>query len=154
MDRLLLVFGGIAVAVLVAALLSRRQRPVPASNTHHIPRHLNREDFKDASRPWLVAVFTASTCATCSEVMERAGHLASSQVSVQELELDIDGSLHERYGIDAVPMLLIADGSGAVQRAFLGPVNTTDLWASLAELREPGSAGSGSDPGGTVSGPD
>lgn len=142
MDRLLLVLGGIAIAGLVAALLSKRQRAAPTANTHTIPRQLNRRDFKNTTRTWLVAVFTASTCDACAGVMERAKHLDSSQVSVQELELSTDKALHERYGIDAVPMVLIADETGAVQRAFVGPVTATYLWASLAELREPGSVSS------------
>ena len=138
MDRLLLVLGGVAIAGIVAALLSRGHKATPAANTHTIVRQLDRSDFNGATRPWLVAVFTASTCATCAGVMERARHLASSQVSVQELELSSEAKLHERYGVDSVPMVLIADETGAVQRAFLGPTTATDLWASLAELRDPG----------------
>ena len=137
MDRLLLVLGGVAIAALVAMLLSRGHQAAPAANTHTIPRQLNRGDFKGATRPWLVAVFTASTCATCAGVMERARHLDSSYVVVQELELSTDKAIHERYGVDAVPMVLIADETGAVQRAFLGPTTAADLWASLAELRDP-----------------
>lgn len=138
MDRLLLVLGGVGIAGIVAALLSRGRQAAPVSNTHTIPRQLNRNDFDGATRPWLVAVFTASTCDTCAGVMERARHLASSHVSVQELEYSSEAALHKRYGVDSVPMVLIADETGAVQRAFLGPTTATDLWASLAELREPG----------------
>ena len=137
MDRLLLVLGGVAIALLVASLLSRRKHPAPAANTHTIPRQLDRNDFHGTDRRWLVAVFTASSCATCAGVMERAKHLAGSQVCVQELELGAEAALHERYGIDAVPMLLIADQTGAVRRAFAGPTTAADLWASLADLREP-----------------
>ncbi|MCY3851000.1 MAG: hypothetical protein OXF75_09400 [Acidimicrobiaceae bacterium] len=138
MDRLLLVLGGVAIAGIVAALLGRGRQAAPASNTRTIPRQLNRLDFDGATRPWLVAVFTASTCDTCAGVMERARHLASSQVSVQELEYSAEAALHERYKVDSVPMVLIADETGSVRRAFLGPVTATDLWASLAELRDPG----------------
>lgn len=144
MDSLLLVLGGVAVALLVASLLSRRQHPAPTTNTGTIPRQLDRNDFNGTDQQWLVAVFTASSCATCAGVMERAQHLASSQVCVQELELSVEAALHERYRIDAVPLLLIADQTGAVRRAFVGPTTATDLWASMAELREPNNeAGSG-----------
>lgn len=152
MDRLLLVLGGVAIAGIVAALLSRGRHAAPAANTHTIPRQLNRNDFKGATRPWLVAVFTASTCDTCAGVMERARHLASSQVSVQELELNSERALHERYGVDAVPMVLIANETGAVQRAFLGPTTATDLWACLAELREPGTVSKECNLGQTIPG--
>lgn len=136
MDRLLLVVGGVVVALLVASLLGRRQYRAPATNTHTIPRQLDRNDFNGGGQQWLVAVFTASSCATCAGVMERAAPMASSQVCVQELELSTEKALHERYGVDAVPMLLIADQTGAVRRAFVGPTTAADLWAALAELRE------------------
>ena len=47
--------------------------------------------------------------------------------------------LHERYAIDAVPALLVADQMGAVQASFLGPVTATDLWAAVATARDPSS---------------
>ena len=153
MDRLLLVLGGVAVAVVVAWLLGRRQRPAPAANTHTIPRQLDRNDFNGADQRWLVAVFTASSCSTCAGVMARAEHLAASQVCVQELELSSEPALHQRYGIDAVPLLLIADESGAVRRALVGPTTAAELWASMAELREPHSVADGHDSDETVPDP-
>ena len=47
--------------------------------------------------------------------------------------------MHQRYAIDAVPCLVIADADGAVRAGFLGPVTATDLWAAVAEARQPGS---------------
>ncbi|MEM7140512.1 MAG: thioredoxin domain-containing protein [Actinomycetota bacterium] len=138
MDRVLLVLGGIAIAGIVAALVGRRSAP-PAANTHHVPRQLDRADFPRPEAPWLVAVFTSATCSTCAGVWERAQHLASDQVAVVELELGAAKDLHERYKIDGVPTLVITDDSGAVQRAFLGPTTATDLWAAMADVREPGS---------------
>ena len=138
MDRVLLVLGGLAVAGFVAALLGR-STAAPAANTHHIPRHLDRKDFPRRDAPWLVAVFPSATCDTCAGVWERAQHVASDQVAVVELELGAEKALHDRYKIDAVPTLVICDESGEVKRAFLGPTTATDLWAAVAEVREPGS---------------
>ncbi len=138
MDRVLLVLGGIAIAGAVAALLGRRTAP-PAANTHHIPRQLDRNDFPRPEAPWLVAVFSSATCATCAGVWDRARHLESEQVAVVELEVGAAKPLHDRYKIDAVPTLVIADAGGEVKRAFLGPTTATDLWAAVAEVREPGS---------------
>lgn len=135
MDRLLLVIGGLATAGIVAALLGRGRKPVPAANTRSIPEHLNRKDFDEPTSPWLVVVFTAKSCATCAGVMERANELASSQVTVQEIEFSSERALHQRYRVDAVPLVLIANETGAVQRAFVGPTSATDLRAGLAELR-------------------
>lgn len=47
--------------------------------------------------------------------------------------------LHDRYRIDAVPLVVIADREGEVRASFLGEPTATDLWATVAELREPGS---------------
>jgi hypothetical protein len=60
-------------------------------------------------------------------------------VSVQELEAVDEAEIHRRYGIDAVPLVLIANSEGVVQRHFIGPVTATELWAAVAEVREPGS---------------
>ena len=45
------------------AVLGRRTA-APASNTHRVPSVLDRRDFARPDAPWLVAVFTSSTCAT------------------------------------------------------------------------------------------
>ncbi|MCQ3813662.1 MAG: hypothetical protein KTU85_04480 [Acidimicrobiia bacterium] len=136
MDRLILVLGGVAIAALVAYLLNRGHRAVPAANTQTVPRELNRNDFSEAAKPWLVAVFTAATCNTCAKVMSHASHLASSQVAVQELEYTAQRNLHKRYKIDAVPMVLFANETGEVKRSFLGPVSAAELWSSMAQLRD------------------
>ena len=138
MDRVLLVLGGIAIAGAVTALLGRRTA-APAANTHHIPRRLDRRDFPRPDAPWLIAVFTSATCDTCAGMWDRARHLESDQVAVVELEASAEKTVHERYRIDAVPMLVIAAGDGEVRRAFLGPTTATDLYAAVAEVREPGS---------------
>ena len=134
MDRVVLVVGAVLVAGLVAAVLGRRSDP-PASNTHNVPRLLDRSDFARPEASWLVAVFTSATCNTCAGVLERARHLESADVAVQELEVTATKAVHDRYLIDAVPTLVIADTKGAVQRAFLGPVTTAELWAALAQAR-------------------
>ncbi|HKY14385.1 MAG TPA: hypothetical protein VJM33_05635, partial [Microthrixaceae bacterium] len=86
-----------------------------------------------------VAVFTSDTCGTCQGVWERTRPLASDAVAVQELEYGAERALHDRYGIDTVPATLVVDGQGVVAASFIGPVTATDLWAAVAEAREPGS---------------
>lgn len=138
MDRVLLVLGALAIAGAFAVALGRRTA-APSSNTHHVPSVLDRRDFIQPDAPWLVAVFTSSTCDTCAGVWERAELLASDVVACQRIDFQDDTSLHERYRIDGVPTLVVADADGAVRRAFLGPVTATDLWAAVADEREPGS---------------
>lgn len=140
MDRLVLVIALAAVAIAVALVVQRRRTPAPPVRTGHtVPDHVDRRDFIRPQAPWLVAVFTSATCETCAGVWERARHLESPQVAVQEVEVTADRALHERYRITAVPAVVMADAAGVVRASFLGPVTATDLWARLAELREPGS---------------
>jgi hypothetical protein len=128
------------VALAVAALLQRRQRPAtPVRTGYAVPDQLDRTDFARPEAPWLVAVFTSATCDTCRGVWERAQPLESDVVAVQELEYQAERDLHQRYAIEAVPSTLVVDADGVVRKSFLGPVTATDLWAAVAEAREPGS---------------
>ena len=128
------------VAGVVAAVLRRRGVDAPdLGPSYAIPSQLDRADFTRPDAPWLVAVFSSSTCLACQGTWEKARLLDSEEVAVQELEAVADRTIHERYGVDAVPLVLVADAEGVVQRHFVGPPTATDLWAALAELREPGS---------------
>lgn len=143
MDRLILALVLVSVAVVVAIVLQRRRPAAPSGPSWNVPAQLDRSDFREPSAPWLVAVFTSATCATCGDVAMKARALCSDAVVVQELEVTAEADLHRRYGIDAVPLVLIADSEGVVVRHFLGPVTATDLWAAVAEAREPGSTPDG-----------
>lgn len=142
MERFLVALVLVGIAVSVAVVLQRRKPAPPADSDWNIPVQLDRHDFLRPEAPWLVVVFTSSTCDACSGVWSKAVHLDAGPdgpVCVQELEAVADAELHRRYGIDAVPLVLIADAEGVVQRHFLGPVTATDLWAAVAEVRDPGS---------------
>lgn len=146
MERLLLALVLVLVAVVVAVILQRRKPAPPTTPEWNIPIQLDRKDFERPDAPWFVAVFTSATCDTCSGVYSRAVPLDAGPdgpVCVQEIEVGADPELHRRYGIDAVPLVLIADGDGVVVEHFLGPVTATDLWAAVAEAREPGSTPDG-----------
>lgn len=139
-ERFVLVLVLVAVAVAAAAVLQRRRRPPAPTTTvaHTLPERVERHDFARPDAPWLVAVFTSATCSTCAGVWDKARHLASDDVAVQEVEVTAARDLHDRYRITAVPAVVIADAAGEVRSTFLGPVTATDLWATVAELREPG----------------
>lgn len=140
MERLLVAVALAVVALVVASVVQRRQRAdAPVRTGYELPTQLDRADFDRPDAPWLVAVFTSATCDTCRGVWERAQPLASDAVAVQEIEYRARKDLHDRYAIEAVPATLIADAEGVVRHAFLGPLTATDLWAAVAELREPGS---------------
>lgn len=146
MDRVVLALALVAVAVLVAVVVQRRRPDAPSRPAFSVPLQIDRADFTRPEAPWLVVVFTSSTCESCAGVWDKARHLdaeGDGPVAVQELEVTADAEPHRRYGVDAVPLVLIADADGVVVRHFLGPVTATDLWAAVAEAREPGSTPGG-----------
>jgi len=146
-DRLIVAAGLVVIAVVAAWILQRRRPDAPTGGEWTVPAQLDRDDFVRPGAAWLVAVFTSATCDSCAGVLERAELLESPQVAVQHAEVIERKDLHERYGIDAVPTLVIADDEGIVRASFVGPVNATDLWGTLAELREPGSVPASCDHG-------
>ena len=134
--RLVVVAAVVVVAVAVS-LRRRSRRQPPTQPRGEVPAQLDRDDFSSPAAPWLVVVFTSATCDTCADVWRKARVLASSEVSVQEAEYGRDRQLHDRYRIDAVPALVIADANGVVRYGRLGPVSATDLWAAMARCRDP-----------------
>lgn len=138
MGRLLLAVAVVALVALVAEVVRRRRATDPPTQPRHeIPSQLDRSDFEGDG--WMVAVFTSTSCSTCADVVRKADVLRSDEVTVATVTFQHRRDLHERYDIDAVPCLVIADGDGVVHAGFLGPVTATDLWAAMANAREPGS---------------
>jgi hypothetical protein len=135
----------LAAVVLAIAYVTQRRRPAdaPARTGYAAPEQVDRRDFDRPEAPWLVAVFSSAACDSCHGVWEKAQHLASPQVVVQEVEVGARKDLHDRYAIDAVPTTVVVDPGGVVVRHFIGPVTATDLWAAVAEAREPGSTPDG-----------
>jgi hypothetical protein len=146
-ERVILTVVVVAVAVVVAIVLQRRRPDPPTQPSWTVPAQLDRADFERPDAEWLVATFTSATCTTCAGVKEKVELLESPVVATQDLEAVADKALHDRYGIDAVPTLVIADREGVVRASFVGPVTAADLWATMADLREPGSVPPGCDHG-------
>jgi len=145
MERWLIVALIVVVVAVVAVIVRRRRIPdAPTQRRYTTPTQLDRNDFIRPDAPWLVAVFTSATCEACASVLAKAAVLDSTEVAVADVEYGADRALHERYSIDAVPTLVVADRHGVVVSAFLGPMTSTDLWAAVAEAREPGSTPNGS----------
>ncbi|MGA9277225.1 thioredoxin domain-containing protein [Ilumatobacter sp.] len=140
MTRLLIALTIVAVAATVAWWVQRRRVPdAPTQRRYSTPEQLDRSDFVRPEAPWLVAVFTSDSCDKCIEVATKAAVLESDDVAVANIEFTTDRELHARYQIDAVPTLVIVDSDGVTRRSFLGPMSATDLWAAVAEVRDPGS---------------
>lgn len=144
MIELIVAAAVVAVAAGVATVVRRRRgADPPTQRRFQLPTQIDRADFEHADAPWLVVVFTSETCSTCADVVTKAGVLAADDVAVTVASYQHHGDLHDRYRIDAVPGLVVADRDGVVHAGFLGPVTATDLWAAVAEARFPGSRPTG-----------
>ena len=144
MDRLIVAVVIVAVVGVVAVVARRRRVPdAPTQRRFSAPEQLDRNDFARPEAPWLVAVFSSATCDVCAQVIAKAMVLECADVAVVEVEYGANRTLHERYSIDAVPTVVVADSRGVAVATFLGPMTATDLWAAVAEAREPGSTPGG-----------
>ena len=143
-ERLVVALVIVVAAGAVAMVLRRRRVPdAPTQAVYEAPTQIDRAEFPYADREWLLAAFTSADCHTCADSLAKAAAVASSSVGVAEIEYGAARELHRRYRIDAVPTLVLADRAGVVHASFLGRVTATDLWAAIAEAREPGSRPTG-----------
>jgi hypothetical protein len=134
----------IAVLILAAvggvALVMRRRPPEPPPrDVYPVPKQLDRADFRRPETAWLVALFSSAACDSCRGLDDKLTPLESNDVAVCVIDAEHYGALHRRYELAAIPTTVIADHEGVVRRAFVGAFTATDLWAAVAELRDPGS---------------
>jgi hypothetical protein len=139
-ERLLIAAVLLVVAVAVAAAVRSRRPQPPTQPRWTIPAQLDRADFGHPDRAWLVVVFTSAACESCARATAKAEVLASPEVAYQEVSYQERADLHRKYGVEVVPAILFADDEGVVRASFVGVPTATDLWAALAEVREPGSS--------------
>lgn len=139
MNNVIPVVAGVVVALGASAVLRRRRPDAPTQGGFHLPTQVDRTDFDQPTTPWIVVIFTSATCDACHDMVEKAAVLRSREVAVVEVEYGARRDLHSRYGIDAVPSVIVAGADGAVRAGFFGPTKAQDLWAAVAECREPGS---------------
>ena len=135
-ERIAIVVAVVLLAGVLSFVMRRRRPDAPTQPTWMVPAQVDRNDFVDPTAPWLVAVFTSSTCGTCAGVFEKAKALSSEVVAVDDVEFGARRAEHLRYGIDAVPSVIVADRDGVVRASFVGPVTAADLWAAVAEVRD------------------
>jgi hypothetical protein len=138
----LFVAVGVLFAALVVGAVLRRRRTVdaPTQPLFSAPAQIDRADFEAGNAPWLVAVFSSASCTTCNDVVSKARVLSCEAVAVIDVEYSASPALHRKYHIDAVPIVVVADSMGVVRASFVGPMSATDLWAAVAEARDPGSS--------------
>ena len=136
MIRFVIVGVVVVIALLTNLWQRKRQVDAPTQGASEVPSQIDRSDFVRPDAPWVVLAFTSATCQTCSDIERKVRVLETNSVAIQILEYTAQRELHERYKIDAVPTVLMADANGVVQANFLGPVSATDLWAALARARD------------------
>jgi hypothetical protein len=129
----------IVLAIVVAMALERRRASPPPRDVYPVPRQLDRCDFPRADTPWLVALFSSTTCDSCESLPPKLAVLESPDVATCEIEYHAQPDLHRRYEISGIPTTVVADEAGVVRAAFVGAFTATDLWAAVAEARNPGS---------------
>lgn len=136
MSRVLIAVALVVVALAVAYVLERRKPAAPTQPTWAVPSQLDRADFLRPDAAWLVAVFTSATCSTCAGVLAKARPLENDDVVVQEVEAVERKDLHQRYSIDAVPTLVVADAEGVVRGSLVGPASAEEIWAAVSSVRD------------------
>ena len=139
-ERLVIALVLMAAAAAIAYAVQRRRPAPPTQGMHSVPGQLDRADFARPDAPWLVAVFTSETCASCAGAVEKAVVLESDEVAVVTASWQQRPDLHRRYAIDAAPTIVVADAAGIVRAAFTGAPTATDRWAAVAEARDPGTS--------------
>ena len=128
MDRLLLAAGLVLVAVAVAALLRRRQGDGPTQTRWAVPTQLDPADLGVVDTPWALVLFSSATCDSCARVRHTAGRMAEAgRATLLDLEVGAQPDLHERYGVEAVPTLVLVDAAtGLVRASVVGPLDEDD----------------------------
>jgi hypothetical protein len=124
----------------VAWFMRRTPSEAPTRDVYPVPKQLDRADFPRPDAPWLVVLFSSTTCESCHGLDRKLDPLGSSDVSVCDVDFEEQAELHRRYELAAIPTTVIADRDGVVRRAFVGAFTATDLWAAVAELRDPGTS--------------
>ena len=118
-------------ASIVALLLRKLNYRNFVTSGWSIPGHLSREDFNFRNEPWLVVIFSSESCETCKPVVTEGMKLTSLGVAIQEVTAETNKDLHEKYDIDAVPMLLLVDKFGVVRSSYLGPSDFDEVKKSI-----------------------
>ena len=134
-SRLVLALAVIAVALVIARQLERRRPAPPTRDAYPVPAQLDRLDFPRPEAPWLFVLFSSRTCDSCGPMVARVCGLESESVATVQVEAKADKALHDRYRIEGVPMVVLADAEGVVRAGFVGAVDSWELEEALANAQ-------------------
>jgi hypothetical protein len=134
-SRLVVALIVVAAAIIVARLLERRRPAPPTRDAYPVPAQLDRLDFPRPDAPWLFVLFSSRTCDSCGPMVSRVCSLESETVATVQVEAQADKAIHERYRIEGVPMVVLADADGVVRAGFVGSVDAWELEEALAKAQ-------------------
>ena len=134
-SRLVIALVVVVAAVVAARLLERRRPAPPTRDAYPVPAQLDRQDFPRPDAPWLFVLFSSRTCDSCGPMVARVCGLESDAVATVQLEAKAAKALHDRYRIEGVPMVVLADADGVVRAGFVGSVDTWELEEALAKAQ-------------------
>ena len=136
MERVLIAAALVVVAAVVAFVLNRRRPQAPTQGRVPVPAQLDRADFPEADKPWLLVVWTSRTCESCERATAKASVLRSDTVGYAEVPWQDRRDLHDRYGVEDVPLLVFADAEGVVRASFVGAPEFGDLITAVAHAKD------------------
>jgi len=134
-SRLVVALVVVVVAVVAARLLERRRPAPPTRDAYPVPAQLDRLDFPRPDARWLFVLFSSRTCDSCAPMAARLAALESESVAAVDVEAKADKALHDRYRIEGVPMVVLADAEGVVRAGFVGSVDSGELEEALAKAQ-------------------
>lgn len=104
--RILFVVGAVAVALLIAMVLRRAQRPVhPAVSVGDV-----------GDRPGVV-LFTSTDCGNCKKAIAL---LKSEEIPFREVTHDLEPQRFETWDVVAVPLTVVVDAKGSIVETMSG----------------------------------
>ena len=118
----------------ISTLANRRVPDRPSVPKSILPYQLDRSDFNDSNVEWIFVLFTSDTCDACASVLNEVSKISLQNVVVQNIDYASNKSLHVRYEIDAVPILLLADRKGIVKWSFAGVPPSIAISEALVNL--------------------
>lgn len=141
--RLALAAALVAVAAVAAWRLERRPRtPTAIRDRAHVPAQLDRSEFPRPEAPWLVVLFSSTECGGCADMVSKVAVLETSDVAVARVEYTEQKDVHERYGIEAVPLVVVVDTEGVTHGHKFGNVPAPEVWALVTAARGDSAPGS------------
>ena len=125
---LVLLLGAFAISV--AYIANNRRTDIPSVPKSSLPIQVDRNDFEMPVMKWLLVFFSSESCSSCIQVREILSDIPLNSIHIQEVSFPQEKNLHNRYAINSVPIVLIANLEGVVIWSYAG-VPPNDLIENL-----------------------